>query len=60
MSNERSERLAAIGELPRDVPPARNLWPGIAAAIEGSSAAPASRWGRAVPRPVWALARAMR
>ncbi|MBV6424551.1 MAG: hypothetical protein NAOJABEB_02363 [Steroidobacteraceae bacterium] len=59
MSNERSERLAAIGELPRDVPPARNLWPGIAAAIEGSSAAPASRWGRAVPRPVWALAAAV-
>ncbi|MGD9598127.1 MAG: hypothetical protein AB7G76_02545 [Steroidobacteraceae bacterium] len=67
MSSERSDNLTAIGELRRDVPPARDLWPGIAAAIGAAApqaraedpAARTRRWAWAAPRPVWALAAAV-
>ena len=33
-----NRRLTRIDELPRDIPPARDLWPAIAAAIEADKA----------------------
>ena len=61
--------MKAIGDLPRDIAPARDLWPGIAAAI-GADAPGAARPARGIarlgqrlggwrPSPAWALAAAL-
>lgn len=58
MSGDNEGKVGAIGELPRDIAPARDLWPGIAAAI-GAAAAPRHRRSWVGARPVWALAAAV-
>ncbi len=58
MSVDNEGRVGAIGELPRDIAPARDLWPGIAAAI-GAAAAPRHRRSWVGARPAWALAAAV-
>jgi len=46
--NEHERKVASPGDLPRDIPPARDLWPGIAAAI---GAADGARAVTAPPEP---------
>lgn len=53
MSNQ-DGRITRIEELKRDIPPARDLWPAIAAAIEADKARPAETAPAAAPRrPRW-------
>lgn len=56
MSEGSGNLLAGIGELRRDIPPPRDLWPGISAAI---GASPTRRRIGAAVRPAWALAAAV-
>ena len=58
MSDDNEGKVGAIGELPRDIAPARDLWPDIAAAI---GAVPAARRPRVWfgASPAWALAAAV-
>ena len=58
MSDDNEGKVGAIGELPRDIAPARDLWPGIAAAI-GAVAAPRRPQAWFGTRPAWALAAAV-
>lgn len=55
MNGDSEGRLAGIGELRRDIPPSRDLWPDISAAIGGS--APRRRF--TVAHPAWAVAAAV-
>lgn len=73
MNGDNGGKVGAIGELRRDIAPARDLWPGIAAAIGAKAdAAPAGTAGpgtspgarhwrswRAAVSPAWALAAAV-
>jgi len=65
MMTKQQHRVGSPGELPRDIPPARDLWPGIAAAIaaetgSGAASAPAqSPRRRFAPHPLLALAAAV-
>lgn len=58
MNDDNEGKVGAIGELPRDIAPSRDLWPGIAAAIGAVPAVPRPRvWFGA--SPAWALAAAV-
>ena len=55
-------RVTRVDELPRDIPPARDLWPAIAAAIEADkaqAAAPIETRRRAAWRPAAGMAAAV-
>jgi hypothetical protein len=62
MTDPSRRTIRAVGELPQQLPPARDLWPGIAAAIAtvpeaapiDGAATTASAW-----RPAWACALAL-
>ncbi len=57
MTTDGKKPVHGIGDLPRDIAPARDLWPGIAATIGAQSGRPGRAWQ--VARPAWALAAAV-
>lgn len=63
MSGDEHGKVGAFGDLPRDIAPARDLWPGIAAAIGAlapvTTTPPATRARAWRPAPAWALAAAV-
>jgi hypothetical protein len=57
MTADNTRGIRAIADLPRDIAPARDLWPGIAAQIGATNGQRPRAWR--VPTPAWAFAAAV-